>query len=112
MLLITFYNGLLEKCLLFSDELTEKCFLPNIDYHGGDLDVDKKDTAEDCQLFCQQTKDCEVFTYITNSFKEVSRRRNCYLKNTKSVRKEKLEDVVSGPKFCAGEGTLGFYLHI
>ena len=70
--------------------------------------MDKKDSVGDCQLFCQQTKDCKAFSYITNSYKGAVGEAawgGCYLKNANYGRQEKQEGIVSGPKFCAGKGT-------
>ena len=106
---MTFYSSPFYDCLLFSDE--EKCFLHNIDYVGGDLTVVKKDSTKECQLHCQQVRGCEAFSYITNSYNGVHGEaawRSCHLKNTKNGIQENQEGIISGPKFCAGEVTLGF----
>ena len=61
----------------------------------------------ECQNLCQQTEDCEVFTYILNSYNGQhgeAARRKCHLKNVKNGEQTEQEGLVSGPKFCPGHG--------
>ena len=75
--------------------LSGKCFLRNIYYPGNSINsghADIQDTAEECQLLCQQTNDCNVFTWD-------SERKWCWLKTGISSSIE-LEGALSGPKLC------------
>ena len=53
---------------------------------------DEKNTAEECQHLCQQTDDCNVFTWD-------SERKWCWLKSGISSSIE-LEGAISGPNIC------------
>ena len=75
--------------------LSGSCFLRNIYYPGMSINsghTDLQDTAEECQLLCQQTNGCNVFTWD-------SERKWCWLK-TGIAGSVELEGAISGPKFC------------
>ena len=76
-----------------------------MDYVGGDIKIVQKDSAAQCQLLCQQTRDCRAFTYIPNSYNGKhgdAAKRKCHLKNANFVQHTNQEGLVSGPKFCFG----------
>ena len=55
-----------------------------------------RESAVDCQLLCQTTEGCMVFTYIPS-------KKECWLKSSPSGRTFRA-DSVSGNKYCTGEG--------
>ena len=92
---------------MISEQVSKQCFERNIDYIGGEnLQVVERDSEKDCQLLCQQTTDCEAFTYITSSYNGVhgeATRWSCHLKTVNNGPTKKQEGLVSGPKFCPGK---------
>ena len=69
--------------------------MPNVYYPGMSINSghdDEKNTAEECQHLCQQTDDCNVFTWD-------SERKWCWLKSGISSSIE-LQGAISGPKTC------------
>ena len=80
--------------------------MKGIDYQGGDIGpagghAHFTETKEKCQKLCQDTSECFYFTWVTNTFPEVSVHKRCFLKN-QSIKKTTLEGVYSGPKTCKG----------
>ena len=54
------------------------------------------DSAEDCQKYCQEYKECEVFTYFLTS-------KKCFIKS--QAGKKEASHAISGPKYCEGTYT-------
>ena len=69
-----------------------KCFERDIEYVGNEISNTWRNSASDCQLFCQATEECRFFT-----FKHIA--DECLLKTTDSGRSYYL-NAVSGKKYC------------
>ena len=54
------------------------------------------DSAQDCQKYCQEYKECEVFTYFIGS-------KKCFIKS--KTGKKEASHAISGPKYCGGTYT-------
>ncbi|NWI15090.1 FA11 factor, partial [Crypturellus soui] len=70
-----------------------------LDMEGKNYDVVMADTYQQCQKICTNDNYCQFFTYASETFRNVSLRKNCFLKHAtlgtpKSIRV--LDDVVSG----------------
>ena len=55
---------------------------------------------EECQKWCQETKECEMFVYATESFHVESKKKYCYLKHNMADKLTTLKGLLAGPKYC------------
>ena len=63
----------------------------------------KKESASDCQMFCQQTANCSKFVYVKDTYDGVqghSARKICLLRDGSSMDVIDADNVVAGPKLC------------
>ena len=79
------------------------CIYPGKDLQCCDLPGPKPltDTAEDCLLLCHDTTDCFGWTWLSETFPNAARRKECVMKDEFSV--PMLKDgtgLSSGPKNC------------
>ena len=64
-------RGLLCSCspkYEFEYFTLERCLLKDKDLYGHDLKIKKLPSPEECQRWCQETKECEMFVYATKTF--------------------------------------------
>jgi len=81
------------------------CFNKYKGYKSANLQgCTKTDTPDLCQQLCQQTSGCTRFNWLTRNYNGTTDgtapRRDCCLKGTASEELVKLDDVVSGEKYC------------
>ena len=60
----------------------------------------KLPNPEECQKWCQETKECEMFVYATTEFNKKSQQNDCYLKNGIVDALQGVKGLVTGPRFC------------
>ena len=73
---------------------TQTCIEQDTDYFGNDIGgAGKVDSAESCQLKCQEIENCKYWTWDSSS-------EGCWLKHKKSNVGPK-PGVHSGSKFCS-----------
>ena len=82
------------------------CFLQNYHYNGHNLKElsgpngptggKELNSAAECQQYCQTYKECEAFSYFTES-------KKCYIKSERGTRTA--SSAISGPKYCDGKNT-------
>ena len=84
----------------------ESCFIRDKDFPGNNLGDTKLENPEECQKWCQETQECEMFIYATKEFKIKDRQNDCYLKNNMADKYELTAEygLVAGPKFCHNDG--------
>ena len=72
--------------------------MKNYRYVGHNINSTSKvlDSAQDCQKYCQEYKECEVFTYFLTS-------KKCFIKS--QAGKKEASHAISGPKYCEGTYT-------
>ena len=70
------------------------------DLYGHDLKIKKLPSPEECQRWCQETKDCEMFVYATKTFGRDAQKNDCYLKKKMPKELTELKGTIAGPKFC------------
>lgn len=87
--------------------IIERCFVRDADFDGHDLGSKKLPNPEECQKWCQETKECDMFVYATKAFNVKAKQSFCYLKNNMAKRLSRLEEstkpkkgLIAGPKFC------------
>ena len=81
------------------------CLVTDADLSGNDLNScgDDTDTPQKCQELCQETSACVQFTWISSTFGDGSRYKECCMKHMGSVPglfPENVAGLISGPKFC------------
>ncbi|XP_059206201.1 coagulation factor XI-like [Centropristis striata] len=71
-----------------------------VDFRGSDIRFELMDDADTCQRTCTQDPNCQFYTYASNSFRDSTFRRRCYLKRVITMpnppKVTKLTNVVSG----------------
>ena len=85
--------------------LDTSCFQEDYDYPLGDIfpnTITTKESAAECQIFCQATPDCVRFVYAKASVAEAQYRKGCFLKNTPDIQARAKPDNVAGLRTCAG----------
>ena len=92
---------------LFSFSLDTSCFLNDKNYPGGDtfdcsLAQHKRESAEECQIYCQQTPDCVRFVYAKETSSDPQYKKSCCLKDTIDIPAIDQNDNVAGLRTCAG----------
>ena len=73
-------------------------------YFHGDAFITKiKPNAEECQKFCQETKECEMFAYHSKDFALAKKHNKCDLKRFMDgdLNSRSIKGIFSGPKFCS-----------
>ena len=55
---------------------------------------------EDCQKWCQDVPECEMFVYSTTAFNKEDEPNVCYLKNKMASELTTQQMKVAGPKVC------------
>ena len=55
---------------------------------------------EECQQWCQETKECEFFVYKTKAFSVKAQQNYCYLKKNMADKLTTRKGLIGGPKFC------------
>jgi len=73
---------------------TDNCYEYGVAYLGNDLSDDVPcDSAYECQGICQETADCQYWTFATNTTK-------CWVKSSDAGATSKTNRI-SGPKYCS-----------
>ena len=88
---------------ILSNSITEPCFLIGKDFGGRNLLTAKKDSAKECQNFCQDHDECDQFSYITEAYNGehgIIQRKTCILKSKADTVLVDVADIISGPKNC------------
>ena len=85
--------------------------MPDKDYFGSDIKCVKNvQSTQKCQELCQQTFECDKFTYVTSKYTgpdgSTAGRNGCCLKPKKPIKLIDQPNVVSGPKVCPGKSRL------
>ena len=87
-------------CVLFVLDYT--CFYESQRYEG---DMYKKvhniTSAKECQLVCQNTTLCDVWTYLKSDYPFIDFRDTCILKDKTHGPLHPFKNVISGPKDCS-----------
>ena len=80
--------------------IDNSCFVRDGDFSMHDLTSKKLPNPEECQKWCQETKECEMFVYATTEFNKKSQQNDCYLKNGIVDALQGVKGLVTGPRFC------------
>ena len=81
--------------------LESGCFVYNKHYNGNDISHSESiESAEKCQLLCQQESRCVWFVYITNDHADIEHRKKCYLKYNIAPEMWDLPGAIGGPAHC------------
>ena len=75
------------------------------------MSTKKLPNSEECQKWCQETKECDMFVYVTEKFNAKSQHSRCYLRNGMTGRLQVKKGLVTGPKFCPIYGESIFLLN-
>uniref|UniRef100_A0A8C5EIY0 Coagulation factor XI-like n=1 Tax=Gouania willdenowi TaxID=441366 RepID=A0A8C5EIY0_GOUWI len=71
-----------------------------VDFQGSDIRYELMDDPDTCQRTCTDNPNCQFYTYVYETFFDVTHRRRCYLKRVISLpappKVTKLSNVVSG----------------
>ena len=74
--------------------------MPDMDYAEA---IEMKDSAKECQQFCQERNNCAAFTWKSN--------KSCWLKISIGERNV-LNGAISGRKYCEKEGLMIIFLRL
>jgi len=86
------------------------CFEEDVGYPHNDIgSPTQADSPEDCQIDCQNSNECQFWTYNPSSVTK-SKQPECYLKTSKGS-PESRTGVTSGPKYCSKLGPLCLDIH-
>ena len=100
--------------------LDKTCLQLNTDFHGGDLNTVctsqptnwKRETPDECQLLCQQTDGCELFTWIGPDDDWIEARQRCCLKTKVNQVPTVCYGAVSGTKYCGNCNTANYMFNL
>ena len=87
----TSHSYLLRKLVQTIILILGNCFENNVDRHHNGFQS-TKNSATDCQLWCQEIQYCKYFTWRKDN-------KECWLTNEQGIGDHN-ENAISGPKFC------------
>ena len=89
------FKGILDELPTWNNMKSSDCFEYGIDYYGNDLDedYDSTDSANACQVKCQQTQGCNFWTWTPDYHNA------CWKKSSKGEVIPATQ-AVSGPAYC------------